>query len=658
MSLFIQDDGSVKAKLNLPGRTYKLDVHIIPTDGSLRLKYGYCKEMNDEVKAMQGAKYHGYDNPDHKFWTISDSPRNWFSLRFLAGEDVFACYDASFKPLDNSLYPDAYPHQLVGAGEVLARHRILDAWEMGTCKTRTIIMVMEQSGFKDWWWVGTRGSLREMPGEFYKWKSKIQPNFLSYDELKKVMSNWTVGRKAPRGVVFDEFSKAKSHTSQRGQACYGLSCEIEKDWGEDGYVIGLTGTPQPKDPRDWWHLIEVIKPGFLREGSHNAFSKRMGLTITKQGQYGAYPEHVTWWDDERKCKVCGKLEEFSAHDFELAAATGENYHGYVKSVNEVTELYKRMKGVVSIKFKKDVLKDLPEKRFHVERLKPSDSILRAAKTILNTAPSTIIGLTLLRELSDGFQYIDVPDGKCVCTMCGGHGVSTQYFNKMNPDEPIFDVDPSNEAFDSRVITCPNCNGTKEVVNYLRDTKEVACPKDDYFEDLLENHEDVGRFVVYAPFTGSIDRCCNIARRNGWSVIRIDARGWHSTDYSGVPIDVKSMYDKEKGDPYLQMFQTDKERHPRVCVVAHPKSGGMGLTLTASPGLLWFGLVFDGEDYMQACDRIHRPGMDLNRGATIYIPLHLPTDELVYNNLCKKVDLQNMSLGIFKENLEDKGERRV
>lgn len=649
----------IKLSLSLPGRKFKLPIEITPNDGQLELKYGFCPEMNSEVKAMVGYKWHGYDDPPRMMWTIKDCSRNWFTLRYLSGQPVFARYDKPVVPISTELYPSAFPHQPYGASEGLTRGRHIFGWEMGTCKTYTAIMLMEQSGTTDWWWIGTKGSLREMSREFRKWQSKVMPVFMTYDELKKTMVNWSAGTKPPRGVVFDEASKVKTPTSQRSESALYLSNNIEKEHGDSGFVILMTGTPSPKDPCDWWHLCEVAKPGFIREGTYAAFKKRLSLTVTRQGEYGMFPELVTWWDNELKCGTCGQFEGMTAeHDIDLAVASGVKYHQYHKSVNEIKALYERMKGLVSIKFKRDVLKHLPEKIWHTEILEPSPSILRAAKTIFNTAPSTVVGLTLLRELSDGFQYVDVPDGHGPCLMCEATGSIRQYFKKDAPDEQVVDVEPQHhDSFISRDIVCPNCNGKKQQVVYKRETKEVACPKDDYLVDLLENHEDVGRFIVFAGFTGSIDRCCNTARKNGWAVIRVDARGWHATDYSGVPINAKEMYDKSKGDPYLQMFQDDKERFPRVCFIGHPKSGGMGLTLTASPGLFWFGLVFDGEDYMQGCDRGHRPGMDLNRGFTIYNAIHLPTDKLMIDSLQKKIDLQNMTMGVFKDSLESEGERK-
>ena len=66
---------------------------------------------------------------------------------------------------------------------------------------------------------------------------------------------------------------------------------------------------------------------------------------------------------------------------------------------------------------------------------------------------------------------------------------------------------------------------------------------------------------------------------------------------------------------------------------------MALTLTASPTELFYSNDFNGEARFQAEDRFHRAGMDKNRGATIIDFVHLPSDQLVLDNLQKKKDLQ-------------------
>ena len=71
----------------------------------------------------------------------------------------------------------------------------------------------------------------------------------------------------------------------------------------------------------------------------------------------------------------------------------------------------------------------------------------------------------------------------------------------------------------------------------------------------------------------------------------------------------------------------------------------------SPGAVFYSNSFSGEDRMQAEDRIHRIGMDENRGATIYDLIHLGTDDLVLQNLMKKKRLQDLTLGELDSLLE-------
>ena len=92
-------------------------------------------------------------------------------------------------------------------------------------------------------------------------------------------------------------------------------------------------------------------------------------------------------------------------------------------------------------------------------------------------------------------------------------------------------------------------------------------------------------------------------------------------------------------------------YPRLAFIGHPGSAGMGLTLTASPAILYYSNDFNAESRIQSEDRIHRLGMDTNKGATIIDIFNLPTDEYVLDNLNKKRDLQSMTMGELSTILE-------
>src|SRR4051812_28771641 len=58
--------------------------------------------LKDEIKAMKGSRWHGYDEEAplkidgieySKIWSIEDCPRNQFQLAFLTGEDVYEWFD-------------------------------------------------------------------------------------------------------------------------------------------------------------------------------------------------------------------------------------------------------------------------------------------------------------------------------------------------------------------------------------------------------------------------------------------------------------------------------------------------------------------------------------------------------------------------------------
>jgi SNF2 family DNA or RNA helicase len=190
-----------------------------------------------------------------------------------------------------------------------------------------------------------------------------------------------------------------------------------------------------------------------------------------------------------------------------------------------------------------------------------------------------------------------------------------------------------------MVECPNCNGSGIVPKSVRIAKQIASPKTKILEDILDEHEDVGRLVIYAGFTGSIDRCVETCRRLGWDTIRVDGRGWDCS--FGRVSDMEA----------LTVFQDQLIKYPKVAYVAHPASGGMGVTLTASPTTVYYSNDFNYESRAQSEDRIHRIGMDLNRGATIIDLIHLPSDELVLDNLRKKERLQGLTMGRFIEQIK-------
>lgn len=474
-------------------------------------------------------------------------------------------------------------------------------------KTLDAIEVMERSGAEGIWYVAPRSGIRAVEREFKIWNFDITITMMTYQGLTKRMKEWQPGAKAPQVVIFDECQRIKTPTSQMSQAAMMLADGVREDWGDDGYVLLMSGSPAPKSPADWWHQCEVACPGFLREGDHNKFKKSLGIVVQREAFAGGgvYPHLETWLDDENKCAVCGEFE--AEHDPVMCE---EEYHDFIPSKNEVSRLYKRMDGLVLVQLKKNCL-DLPDKIYRRIILEPSQETLQIAKSLIQTSSTVIGGITLVRELSDGFQYEEVPDGKEKCPVCGSSG---EMDNPIRPGEKC---------------CCDGCGGKGWRPKFKRSVLNVESPKDDALRSLLDENSDIGRIVIYGGFTGSVDRLVQICQDSGWETLRVDGRGWHCSLVSSDS---------------LSLFQDQLLEHPRVAFIGQPGAAGIGLTLTAASMIVYYSNDFDAEHRIQSEDRIHRPGMDLNRGATIVDLIHLPTDELILDNLQKKRKLQSLTLG--------------
>jgi SNF2 family DNA or RNA helicase len=476
---------------------------------------------------------------------------------------------------------------------------------MGTGKSLAAIETMERSGSDDWWYVGPRSAIKAVELELRKWKSKVQPKMITYEGLTKIVKSDSYD--VPAGIWFDESSRIKSPTAQRSQAAAILSDDVRE---KDGYLILTSGTPAPKSPVDWFHQCRISCPGFLKEGTYHKFRSALAIISQQEGPYGqAYPKIVSWLDNEKKCAVCGELE--SNHSFIQGIE-----HAFKPSVNECERLYKRMSGLVLVQFKKDCL-DLPEKIYRRIELTPSKQTLEIAKALVKSAPTVIKGLILLRELSDGFQYVEKASGEKPCSVCIGSG---EIISPINNEEKII---------------CDGCGGIGKTTIYSRTTEQVETPKDEALRDLLDEYSEIGRVVIYAGFTGSVDRCVQICQDMKWNYIRVDGRGWHS--------------DLDNNE-HLINFQEKTDQYPRVAFIGQPGAAGMGLTLTASPVIIYYSNDFNAESRVQSEDRIHRPG---TRGCTIIDLLHLDTDYLVLDNLQKKRELQAITMGDINQVLDGK-----
>ncbi len=599
--------------------------------------------LKDEIKAMKGSKWHGYEEENPiKAWSVEDCQRNNFQLALMQGEDVFAWFDRELVRRDYTR--PLMPHQKDLADAGLTYHFQLWAAEMGTGKTLAAQEVIERSGVSDWFWIGPKTSLPNIKREFRIWKfpaEKFDIQYYTYEGLVRVIDEWPVGVPPPHGLICDESSRLKNATSQRSRAVQRLADMIREKWGlENGFVIEMSGTPSPKTPIDWWSQCEIAWPGWLREGSAKTMEDRMAFMVDQEFDTVKCKKRIGWKDDERKCDVCGETREEGPHELDGLTDPAE-YHPFKPSINEVSYLNERLKGLVIVKHKKDCL-NLPEKRYRQIVCKPTASMLRVAKAIVESAPNAVTGMTLLRELSDGFQYREIKDGKTKCTNCTD-GIVTVWTDPLDQDRCYPGTDMLPDEVIERLVKgtgpCPLCGGSGEVDKIVRVTRETTCPKDAALKMLLDECEETGRIVVFAGFTGSVDRIAKLCKRDKWSVVRCDQGNFQVLPHDDTPVTLEPLD-----------YWAEREANPRVAFVANPESGGMSLTLVESRMAVYWSNSWKPEFRIQSEDRIHRKGMDENLGCTIVDLIHLPTDRRVLDVIRANRRLELMSMGEIMEDI--------
>ena len=678
-----------EVKLKAGGFYCKVDV--IVKGSKLQLHFPYNADLLKEVKEnFEGRQYLGFKEGEPKCWQVPITHRNVFRFDVLMGKYSERQPYEQFELIEKEDLSQAirqfcaqrhfpvklYDHQVAMINQALLGRWFIWGAEMGTGKTLAAIIAMEMMkkkyGLKETFWIGPRSALAAVRVDFDKWACTIRPEFYTYEGLRDLAGKWIPGRPAPQMIFFDEASKLKNPAAQRTQSAKYVADKIREEYGYECLVGLLSGSPAPKSPADWWSLCEVACPGYIREGHINVFRQRLAIIEKRETVPGAgsYDHIVAWRDRDTICTYCGQPPEHVNHAKtgmdRFMSNLGEGQkgqtfetHEYKATENEVAKLKTRMRGLVGVWLKEDCL-DLPPKRYEIIRVKPSRATLNAAKIIAQTSGRAIEALTLQRELSDGFQYQDLPTGNYIeCPTCKGRGEITEYNNPANPAESFsaeeiekgvrFLWSEPQDEFSSpeiigeepiqiieEVVTCFKCKGEKKVPEMRRETVEVECPKDQVLIDLLERHEEIGRFNVYGGFTGSIDRIVRICHQQGWATVRVDGRGWKGEEATGVGIPGKS-------DDLLRIYMTGQEQYPKVVFVGQGGAAGMGLTLTASPTTFIFSNTFNFEDRDQLEARGHRIGMDLERGGVIIDCFHLPSDELVHTNLKKKKDLQYLSM---------------
>jgi hypothetical protein len=408
-----------------------------------------------------------------------------------------------------------YKHQIELTQQILDVHWFIAAAEMGLGKTLAAAVAIELF-FKDLslvpqptncWWVGPKSALAAAEVEFRTRNIKINPKIMTYNAIVSTIANWSSGDLAPNVIVLDESSRCKTPKTQRTEATEHLTTAMRSEHGwKNTLIILLSGDPAPKAPSDWFAQTEIAAPGFLSEASIFELQNRLAFIEQGESPTGNYRKIKTWRDNENKCHVCGDVLEKHLYGSD---------HQFKASVNEVAKLGNRLHGLVRVWKKKDCL-DLPAKRFFLHRLEPTTDMLNWAKTIVKTETRGVDAMIKLRTLSDGFLYKDVPSGELiVCPGCFGRGMVQDHEGQAK---------------------CATCTGTGKIDKTMRVTEEVDTPKTDLLTEVLEQHEECGRLVILAAFTGSIEKIIRHCHKKGWDTFRADGKAWEIMDRSGMIVD--------------------------------------------------------------------------------------------------------------------------
>lgn len=370
-----------------------VDPEARPAGSIYCLKFPFFRPMVEYVKTLDRPYSNSFD-PSTKIWRIKNNRRNLFSLDLITHNEMVKKFTRSLLALQQNNF---WAHQNDMYNAILTRKTCIIGGEMRTGKTLPSLSVIKYVAEKNIlynntvWIVSTKIALRGVKREVLKWNiiNSVNIKYYTYAGFRNYMqelmaseeayvsSDLNLGEKSPivnsenipNFIIFDEIQYLKTPTAQVSIAAQQLSNWMHEIYGWDNYyLIGLSGTPAPKNPGDWWHLIEVICPGYIKEPNRGAFERRLGKFEQRESSIGQEYWHLIEWDQQ-----------------------------------QLNALYRRLKPIVFIFLKKDCL-DLPPIQYEIADLPPTKEMLRTAKLITKNTLNTLSCINKLRQLSDGFQY--------------------------------------------------------------------------------------------------------------------------------------------------------------------------------------------------------------------------------------------------------------
>ena len=351
------------------------------------LEFPYFKPMVEYVKTLDRPHTNSFD-PKTKIWRIKNNRRNLFSLNLITKNDMVKKF---VRPLSTDKYEGNWERQNIMQNAILGRKTCIIAGAMRTGKTKPTLNCINLYANETAWIISKKSALRGVKREVIKWGASKEIKYFTYPGFRTHIQKLEALQAAemysdletplldgiyscinkatiPNFVVFDEMHKLKTPETQVTKAANALSKWMHELYGWDNYyLVGLSGTPSPKNPGDWWSLVEVICPGFIKEPCRALFERRLGVFEERESGIGqTYPHFIEW------------------------------------NEKELEKLYRRLKPIVFVFLKSEM--NLPPMQYEVVEIKPSKELLRTAKLITKNEFHVLSALNKLRQLSDGFLY--------------------------------------------------------------------------------------------------------------------------------------------------------------------------------------------------------------------------------------------------------------
>lgn len=507
---------------------------VMVEDKRLLLSFRYHEGLKNEVKAsLEGAKW----DAANKRWTCRNSPRNWYVIA-----DVWmdsAEHNRYWTPPPRVM-PARYPlweNQIQGISAWVHRKRFIYAGKMGTGKMLIgfggVDYLMQKLKTSNIWWTTNDAGFKAFDDLYDEWKPVMYPKVrCTFTGLAKEIDRQS---QPPQIWVIDECDNFKTPNTIQTQAAFGLAELSEKMYGDDFYLLMLSGTPDPKDQADWWAQLELMRPGFVRERDIHTFKDRYAYQEEVE-----VPVHDA---EEGKTRKYKKVVAWKRGQTIMIDSTDENGMTVKKSLvlpDECGKFPARLAGAVMRHDERDLPIEVKEKKYIVcsgirdveipnaevrfnPLLVPDMGMLRLAESITNTSTNALQALSRMRQAADGFQYSD--------------------------------------------------EGTK----YGKSQKLAVLKQN------LDAHREHGRTIIYAAFTASIDKLVETVRGWGWAVIRVDGRGWEGFECPAT----------------IRAFQDRLDHNYPIAYIAHAKKGGAAITLTAADSIHFFSQDFIAKNRWQA-----------------------------------------------------------